>query len=87
MNKLFVYGSLKSEKVQKELFGKVLKSYKAEFPYGIEHSYPNSINLVIHFNSNEFPLLCVLFISYVIKVGVLGLEPRTSWSQTMRSPI
>lgn len=30
MNKLFVYGSLKSDKVQKELFGKVLKSYKAE---------------------------------------------------------
>lgn len=30
MNKLFVYGSLKSEKVQKELFAKVLKSYEAE---------------------------------------------------------
>ena len=33
---LFVYGSLKSKKVQKELFGKELKMYKAELKgYGL----------------------------------------------------
>lgn len=30
MNYLFVYGSLKSKKVQRELFGKELKTKKAE---------------------------------------------------------
>ncbi len=30
LNYLFVYGSLKSKKVQKELFGKILKSEEAE---------------------------------------------------------
>ena len=29
MNKIFVYGTLKSDKIQKELFGKTLKKYKA----------------------------------------------------------
>ena len=29
MNKIFVYGTLKSAKIQKELFGKELKMYKA----------------------------------------------------------
>ncbi|MBQ2916964.1 MAG: gamma-glutamylcyclotransferase [Clostridia bacterium] len=36
MNYLFVYGSLKSKKVQKELFGRELKSYEAKLNnYGL----------------------------------------------------